>query len=67
MIQLKKEIEGSFIMKKWNLDALYTSFDSKEFQDSLVTIEKLIKESTEKALKEFNDPSEPVRKINRSS
>lgn len=50
-------------MKKWNLDALYTSFDSKEFQDSLVTIEKLIKESTEIALKEFNDPSEPVRKI----
>ena len=50
-------------MKKWNLDALYPSFESKEFQDSLILIEKLIEESTSYALKEFNDTSDALNKI----
>lgn len=50
-------------MKKWSLDALFTSFESKEFQDSLVLIEKLIEESNSYALKEFNDTDDSINKI----
>lgn len=50
-------------MKKWNLDALYPSFESKEFQDSLVLIEKLIAESNSYALKEFNGTDGALEKI----
>jgi len=50
-------------MKKWSLDSLYSSFDSKEFQDSLVTIEKMIKESDEFALKEFNNTDNALEKL----
>jgi pepF/M3 family oligoendopeptidase len=50
-------------MKKWSLDALYTSFESKEFQDSLVQIETLITELTEFAVKEFNDTSNALSKL----
>lgn len=50
-------------MKKWNLDALYTSFESKEFQNSLTEIAELIEKGTAFALKEFNDPSDAARKL----
>lgn len=50
-------------MKKWNLDALYPSFESKEFQESLVLIEKLIEQSTSYALTEFNDTKDSLNKI----
>ena len=50
-------------MKKWNLDALYPSFESKEFQDSLVLIEKLIEESKTYAINEFKDTSDALIKI----
>jgi len=50
-------------MKKWNLDALFKSFDSKEFQDALVKIDELITKSTEFAMKEFNDTSDALNKI----
>ncbi len=50
-------------MKKWNLDALYTSFESEEFQNDLLMIQELIDESTAFALKEFKEPSDALRKI----
>ena len=50
-------------MKKWNLDALYTSFDSAEFQEALVFIENMIEEMTKSALKEFNDTNDALNKI----
>ena len=50
-------------MKKWNLDALYTSFDSKEFQDSLVLINDLVEELNLYTIKEFNNTKEAVSKI----
>ena len=50
-------------MKKWSLDALYTSFESKEFQDSLLLCEKLIEELHMFAVKELQNTEEPVRKI----
>jgi pepF/M3 family oligoendopeptidase len=51
-------------MKKWNLDALYTSFDSKEFQNALVETEKLINDLTEFTSKAFIDSNDAVNKIN---
>jgi oligoendopeptidase F len=56
-------INGGTNMKKWNLDALYPSFESKEFQDSLVLIEKLIEESNSYAIKELNDTSDALNKV----
>ena len=50
-------------MKKWNLDALYTSFESQDFQDSVVNLEKLIEESTIFAKESFNSMDKPVEKI----
>lgn len=50
-------------MKKWNLDALFTSFESKEFQDSIVKIDKLINESNEFAVKEFTNTNNALEKV----
>ena len=50
-------------MKKWNLDALFTSFESNEFQDSLVKVTDLIKKSNEYAVKEFTDTDRALEKI----
>ncbi len=50
-------------MKKWNLDALFTSFESKEFQDSIVKIDKLINELNEFAVKEFSNTDNALEKI----
>jgi pepF/M3 family oligoendopeptidase len=50
-------------MKKWNLDALYSSFDSKAFLDDLDKIEKLIKQGNDYALKEFNDVENAEEKL----
>jgi len=50
-------------MKKWSLDALYTSFDSPEFQGSIVKIGKLIDENTKYAMAEFNDTENALEKI----
>jgi len=50
-------------MKKWNLDALYKGFETKEFQDSLVVLKEKIDEINEFAANEFNDTSDAVNKI----
>ena len=50
-------------MKKWSLDALYTSFDSKEFQDDLLTIDNLVEKANSYAVKEFIDSTDATRKL----
>lgn len=50
-------------MKKWSLDSLYKSFDSPEFQGSIIKIEKLIDESNKYAISEFNDTDNALEKI----
>ncbi len=50
-------------MRKWNLDALFTSFDSVEFQESLVLIEEQIAQLNQFAISEFNDTTDALQKI----
>ena len=50
-------------MKKWNLDALYPSFESKEFQDALVTITEMVKSANEYALASFTDTKDALNKL----
>lgn len=50
-------------MKKWNLDALYTSFESKEFKNDVKEVEKLIYELTEFTNKAFINTDNAVEKI----
>ena len=50
-------------MKKWNLDALYKGFDTKEFQESLVIAEEKIKELNEYVETEFNTTENAAKKI----
>lgn len=50
-------------MKKWNLDALFTSFESKEFQDSLVEIKGLIEESIEFVTDSFESTENALEKL----
>lgn len=42
-------------MRKWNLDALYTSFDSVEFTNDVKRIEELVEEANTFSIKEFNN------------
>jgi pepF/M3 family oligoendopeptidase len=50
-------------MRKWNLDALFTSFDSKEFQEVLVKSEDLVSKLNAYAEKNFNDVENASQKI----
>lgn len=50
-------------MKQWSLDALYPSFDSKEYQESIVQIEELIGKMTVYANQEFVDAFDAARKL----
>lgn len=63
-------------MKTWNLDALYPSFESKEFQESLVVINQLIddlslfvdtefvnSEDATHKIKDYVNKSETLRKV----
>jgi len=50
-------------MRKWNLDALYPSFESSEFQNDIAKIAELIERANVFANKELNDTSDAVRKI----
>lgn len=50
-------------MKTWSLDALFTSFDSKEFQESLPLVQSLITELDDFANNEFNDTVDASRKL----
>ncbi len=50
-------------MKKWNLDALFTSFDSEEFKDNLQKINELIETATKDAKASFVDMSDAEAKI----
>ncbi len=50
-------------MKKWNLDALYPSFDSNEFQNALNRLEELIAEVTVLANESFQDFDNAGEKI----
>jgi pepF/M3 family oligoendopeptidase len=50
-------------MKKWNLDALYKSFDSKEFQDSLVNGQTMIDDLNDFADTFLDDTSDAAKKI----
>lgn len=52
-------------MKKWNLDALYPSFESKEFLDALIKMEELITEITVLANNSFADYDNAKEKIKR--
>ncbi len=51
-------------MKKWNLDALYKTFDSKDFLDDIKQIEILVEQGNNYAVKEFNDNQDAARKLN---
>ena len=50
-------------MKKWNLDALYTSFESTAFQEDLAQLEQFIEELTTYAVTAFQDDKEATRKL----
>ncbi len=50
-------------MKKWNLDALYTSFESKEFQDDLVLIDELVEKANKFAVENFNENVDATKKL----
>lgn len=51
-------------MKKWNLDALYKSFDSKDFLEDIKKIEVLVNQANEFAVKEFASNEDAARKLN---
>lgn len=48
---------------RWNLDSLYTSFDSEEFQNDLVKLEELVEEIKNWCNEELNDQTEVVKKL----
>ncbi len=50
-------------MKKWNLDALFTSFESDEFKNNLEKINELIEQATLNAKKAFHDLDDAQTKI----
>lgn len=50
-------------MKKWNLDALYPSFESNEFLDALIRMEELINEVTVLANESFTNFDNATDKI----
>lgn len=49
--------------KTWNLDALYTSFDSEEFQKDFQLLKTKIQEMTQWAVDHLQDPERPVEKL----
>ncbi len=49
--------------KTWNLDALYSSFDSKEFQSDLQLLKTGIEEMNRWAEENLKDPEKPVEKL----
>ncbi len=51
-------------MKTWNLDALFPSYESKEFKESISTIESLIEEANAFA-KTLDEKAEPLSTIKR--
>ncbi len=51
---------------RWNLDSLYTSFDSKEFQNGLEKLDKIIEEIktwTEDNLNDYENVKEKLEKV----
>lgn len=49
--------------KTWNLDALYLSFDSEEFQEDLRLLKVRIEEMNRWAEENLKDPERPVEKL----
>ena len=50
-------------MKKWNLDALYKSFDSKEFQNDLVVLQEKIDTLNQFAEENFESTDNAAQKM----